>query len=870
MKPTRGKTPKKTPRKPPSCAKDPVEVYCRLRPLQEIEELCIEVINSNTIQLKPPEGSHAFRTGNYKETQHVFKFVFSEEYSQKAVYDSIALPLVEDLLHGKNSLLFMYGVTGSGKTYTMQGTPTDGGVLPRCLDVLFNSLGDLQARKYVFKPDRVNGMDVQTEADAMLERQKKELMPPPVAPRTPRTPRTPQSARAPITPSRKPKKAFPDLDNFVRVPDPTCLSTVDEDNNYAIYVSYVEIYNNQIFDLLEEVPYSLHSKNRWNRDEMGLTPRILREDCNHNMYVAMCTEIEVKSTDDAYKVFLKGQARRKVAHTQLNTESSRSHSVFNIRLVQAPLDSLGQEVIQDKDQIAISQLSLVDLAGSERTNRTNNTGDRLKEAGSINASLMTLRTCIETLRENQSEGANKMVPYRTSKLTHLFKNYFDGEGKVRMVVCVNPSAKDYDETTHVMRFAEITQEVQVARPTEVRFDIGLTPGRRKANEEYKKLLEENGGDMPPPSPLLSLGPPFPLLQISDPSDEDTLSNLIAFLAERQKRRRTMEDELARKQGAFRAMLVEREHELDHLRTTVAELSAKLSSKSRENERNEKRIRSLEQDNAMLQRTHNMYEKDKREMATELSEKQKMIQMETQERARLKQALKGAVSNQRDKWEKECAKRVRQTEMKMQTEMWVREEKLRQLKEIVQGHEEEESAKKAAKEVLAESFNRSKSPPPQRKTNPPPVRLRHRRSRSASNSIWIDHQPIETLDTETVLQPNKSKNAKRVSNPSLKDIRKTDNYMLTHQEEDSAGELETKIYKAEVIPTRGGGRAVQFTDVEKLKSEDPLTTTRTKRRVEDDPEQYSGEWTDVETRCAVGLEHKAGSSTISAVHTVANK
>jgi kinesin family member 23 len=95
--------------------------------------------------------------------------------------------------------------------------------------------------------------------------------------------------------------------------------------------------------------------------------------------------------------------------------------------------------------MTISQLSLVDLAGSERTNRTKNTGQRLREAGNINNSLMTLRTCLEVLRENQMTGASKKVPYRESKVTHLFKNYFDGEGHVRMIVCVNPRAEDYDE-----------------------------------------------------------------------------------------------------------------------------------------------------------------------------------------------------------------------------------------------------------------------------------------------------------------------------------------------------------------------------------------------------------------------------------------
>ena len=117
-----------------------------------------------------------------------------------------------------------------------------------------------------------------------------------------------------------------------------------------------------------------------------------------------------------------------------------------------------------------------------------------------------------------------MVPYRDSKVTHLFKNYFDGEGKVRMVVCVNPKADDYEETLviscHrqklcmqvaflltlcfvlgffpqlVMRFAEMTQEVEVARPVD-RPICGFTPGRRHRNQAFKdelsRKLEERGG-----------------------------------------------------------------------------------------------------------------------------------------------------------------------------------------------------------------------------------------------------------------------------------------------------------------------------------------------------------------------------------------
>lgn len=167
------------------------------------------------------------------------------------------------------------------------------------------------------------------------------------------------------------------------------------------------------------------------------------------MFVHGVTEVEVKTVEDALEVFQMGQKRKRMGHTVLNAESSRSHSVFNIRLVQAPTDSQGENVVQDRQNITVSQLSLVDLAGSERSSRTKNTGVRLREAGNINNSLMTLRTCLEYLRENQLAASNglapKKVPYRDSKITHMFKNYFDGEGQVSMIVCINPRIEDYDE-----------------------------------------------------------------------------------------------------------------------------------------------------------------------------------------------------------------------------------------------------------------------------------------------------------------------------------------------------------------------------------------------------------------------------------------
>ena len=136
------------------------------------------------------------------------------------------------------------------------------------------------------------------------------------------------------------------------------------------------------------------------------------------MYVYGAVEQEVRGSNEALELFFKGQKRRRVAETQLNLESSRSHSIFNIRLVKCtPLDEAEVDVERG---CVVSQLALVDLAGSERASRTGNgAGQRIREAGNINNSLMALRECIEKLREKQ-EGKNvQMNTYYRYVLTSL-------------------------------------------------------------------------------------------------------------------------------------------------------------------------------------------------------------------------------------------------------------------------------------------------------------------------------------------------------------------------------------------------------------------------------------------------------------------
>ncbi|KAF7647800.1 hypothetical protein LDENG_00166490, partial [Lucifuga dentata] len=674
FKQLKGKTPRRFhPKKSPNNQKDPVGVYCRIRPLgAEDEECCIEVISSTTIQLHAPEGLRTNRNGEFKETQYSFKKVFGVGISQMELFEVIARPLVDDLIHGKNGLLFTYGVTGSGKTFTMTGSPGQGGLLPRCLDMIFNSIGPYQAKRYVFKTDDKNGMDIQNEVDALLERQRRD-----------------NQMSVPKTPSSR-QKLDPEFTDMIKPEEAFKVDDVDEDSSYSIFVSYIEIYNNYIYDLLEEAP------------DDQIKPKApqsksLREDQNHNMYVAGCMEVEVKSAEEAFQVFWRGQKKRKVANTRLNRESSRSHSVFIIKLAQAPLDADGDNILQDKSQVTVSQLCLVDLAGSERTGRTGAEGSRIREAGNINQSLLTLRTCIEILRENQMCGTNRMVPYRDSKITHLFKNYFDGEGKVRMVVCVNPTADDYEESLLVMRFAEMTQEVEVARPMD-RPICGLTPGRRYKNDvfngELSRKLEERGGpaDRDLPSVLnqqVHSLPTLPSCELTDSHDDITLPRLIEALENRQRIRQMIIEEYNKAANMMKSMLQELDNNLISKDKFVQEQNVKLLEKDKIIENNRAEILRLEKKNNMqehkmdiLKKTTDIYEEDKRKLQQELETRQQRLQRELSDKRRMEQRMQGMVSDTQLKWQKECERRVIAKQLEMQNKLWVKDEKLKQLKAIV--------------------------------------------------------------------------------------------------------------------------------------------------------------------------------------------
>ncbi|PNF26853.1 hypothetical protein B7P43_G16277 [Cryptotermes secundus] len=497
-----------------------IKFFCRIRSMENDSDIsCIKVLSDKIVSLTPPSTSVGFQTGNYREIHCLFHRVFEEDASQETVFEWTTIPLINDVFRGKSCLLFAYGLSGGGKTYTMNGEPRKPGIISRALDVIFNNIMHFQAEKFVFKPDKMNGFEVQAEEDAWKERQCE-------AHRTQRLMKTDDA-----------------IECDQQAPCYIQLEGIDEDNIYAIFISYVEVYKNAVYDLLEDTrDYGKHKR---------LQGKLVREDRTHDMYVHDVVEVEVKSSKEAHEILYKGMCTKRKIFGSVTSGFSCSHSVFTIRIVQAVLDQFGGAPEQ-KGAYCVSKLCLVDLAGSKCTNYMKNTSQRLGESGNINNSLMTLKTCLEILHENQKLGMKKLIPYRDSKLTYLFKNFFEGESNIHALICVNPRAANFDETLHVMKFANILKEVQVLHQSSTVKSTGFPVGRRRANQMFQEALQKLEQDerVQSSDDICSISTAFPCLELKDPMDDKLIHNLIQFLEFRHEQYNLQRQNLVHKEKEF--------------------------------------------------------------------------------------------------------------------------------------------------------------------------------------------------------------------------------------------------------------------------------------------------------------------------------
>ncbi|XP_059138525.1 kinesin-like protein KIF20B isoform X2 [Physella acuta] len=449
-----------------SGAEDHMKVYLRIKPLCKNEDgnqQCFEVVETeNTIVATAPEISHTYKSmkRGVGKSSHKFTFsrIFNEATTQGAFFNETMLDMTKDFISGQNSLVFTYGVTSSGKTYTIQGKPQDAGILPRCLDVIFNSINGKQIPSLTLKPQMFTDVVRLSAEEVLVEKRIKEkTMRMSVDDDTTVMTLLGDEMESVLSDNATASTSgcAEDLLNEVKDRAREELKVDVEDQGkirFGVWVSFAEIYNEQIFDLLEPMPIKKNAR----RPVLKIC-----DDRNGNPYVKGLKEIHVETADEAYKLLTIGQRNLQTACTRLNHCSSRSHCIFNIKIVR----------VADKDDphiARVSMLSLCDLAGSERYSKTQATGDRLKEAGNINSSLMTLGRCIETLRHNQlHKDQQRLVPFRDSKLTRLLQNFFNGSGRAAMIVNVSQCATMFDDTLHVFKFSAIAKQVKyIEKPPE--------------------------------------------------------------------------------------------------------------------------------------------------------------------------------------------------------------------------------------------------------------------------------------------------------------------------------------------------------------------------------------------------------------------
>ncbi|XP_041830113.1 kinesin-like protein KIF22 [Melanotaenia boesemani] len=247
---------------------------------------------------------------------------------------------------------------------------------------------------------------------------------------------------------------------------------------YSIGMSYLEIYNEKVLDLLSPNSHDLP----------------IREDKDKNILIPGLTHATISSFSDFDKHFIPATLNRTTASTKLNQRSSRSHAILLIKVVRT------QHVLPYRQQT--SKLYLVDLAGSEDNRRTGNQGIRLKESGAINLSLFTLSKVVDSL----NSGTSIRVPYRDSKLTRLLQDSLGGSAHSVMITNIAPEYKYYFDTFTALNFAAksklivnkpFTRET-VAMPVlpvkrsreEPEAGASVTEPNKKKQKEDKKLKQD--------------------------------------------------------------------------------------------------------------------------------------------------------------------------------------------------------------------------------------------------------------------------------------------------------------------------------------------------------------------------------------------
>jgi len=382
-----------------------VRVAVRCRPLSKNEisrgsQPIVEIVGPTELVIAPP-----VETARRGEEKFTFDHVYGADSTQDQVFGDIGIGLVTRTLDGFNSTLFAYGQTGSGKTFTMMGDETSDP---------FSASPGIDGKKSESNP-----------LSGVIPRVTIEL--------------------------------FDQVDKALAMERE---ASTHEDIEIQVTISYLEIYNEDIHDLLNP------------KDSGSLK---IREHPEEGIYVENLCQLVVGAATDVGRLVGQGNSIRAVAATQMNERSSRSHSVLTMAVQQRKTEQIEE---MTRQSLLGAKLNLVDLAGSERVSKTGVQGQQLKEGAAINTSLMALGSVINAL----SEG--KYVNYRNSKLTRLLQESLGGNASTVMLAAISPADYNYDETMSTIRYAQRAKKItnKVSRNEDVHEKMV-----RELQEEIERL-----------------------------------------------------------------------------------------------------------------------------------------------------------------------------------------------------------------------------------------------------------------------------------------------------------------------------------------------------------------------------------------------
>ena len=470
-----------------------VVVRCRARNAKETSTKSAVVVHvadelGDGVVLNPSDETGVAAQLNSKK--YVFDKVFGPMADQSSLFANVASPLFDEFLKGYNCTLLVYGMTSTGKTYTMSGDNSivngqlseRAGIIPRMLIRLFEVLQD------------ANGV-------------------------------------------------------------------VHED--YMVKCSFVELYNEELKDLLSEDP---KKKIRIFDQKQSMTNEPTLGQMNKStIHIQNLEEVILRNANHGLKVLESGLKIRQVAATKMNDFSSRSHTIFTLNLFKKDQ--------QSGELFRISKMNLVDLAGSENISRSGALNQRAKEAGSINQSLLTLGRVISLLVEKN----NQHIPYRESKLTRLLQDSLGGRTKTCLIATISPAKINYDETLSTLEYANKAKSIQ-NKP-----QIGSTLSKDVLLRELSLELSKTKADLT--STRLKDG-----IYMDNDNYEELMSDIQEYKTELEEYKRS-QDTLKKHIDQLKSQLQDTENQsntyitmINTLNATVETLHNKIDQQ-RENEKN---------------------------------------------------------------------------------------------------------------------------------------------------------------------------------------------------------------------------------------------------------------------------------------------